>query len=88
MSLRRLGLWLLSLAILVGSAIQVVVSTHRVRQLHMTLQELQAERDTEVEEYSRLQLELAAAAAYQNIERTAEEALGMSFPDEVERVNP
>jgi cell division protein FtsL len=54
----------------------------------MALQSLQRERDRAVEEYSRLQLELAAVAAYQNIERTAEEELDMHFPSEVTRVNP
>jgi cell division protein FtsL len=81
-------LWLVTVAILVASGIQVAFSTHRVRQLHMALQDVQAERDDALQEYSRLQLELAAVAAYQNIERTAEERLDMAFPSDVQRIDP
>ena len=48
----------------------------------------QGQLDNAAEEYSRLQIELAAVAAYQNVERTAEDKLGMSFPEEVQRVEP
>ena len=33
-------------------------------------------------------LELAAVAAYQNVERTAEDELDMTFPDDIQRVEP
>ncbi|MGE0625276.1 MAG: cell division protein FtsL [Pseudomonadales bacterium] len=80
--------WLLALVFLVVSGIQVAFSTESVRERHKTLQSLQAELDAAAEEYSRLQIELAAVAAYQNVERTAEDKLGMSFPEEVQRVEP
>ena len=88
MSARTFVLWLLALVVLVISGIQVAFSTHNVRNLHIDLQSLQRQLDSAAEEYSRLQIELAAVAAYQNIERTAEEKLGMSFPTQVERVEP
>jgi len=88
MSVRVFVYWLLALVIVVVSGIQVAFSTHRVRQMHMDLQVLQRARDNVLEEYSRLQLELAAVAAYQNVERTAEEQLEMTFPAEVRRVEP
>ena len=88
MKARPFLIWLLALTLVVASGVQVAFSTHEVRQLHMALQVLQRERDKAVEEYSRLQLELAAVAAYQNIERTAEEELDMRFPSEVTRVDP
>ncbi len=85
---RTFVLWLIALAFVVISGIQVAFSTETVREQHRQLQDLQAELDSASEEYSRLQIELAAVAAYQNVERTAEESLDMSFPTEVERVAP
>lgn len=80
--------FLLALLFVVLSGIQVSVATQDVRERHRHLQALQAELDRAAEEYSRLQIELAAVAAYQNVERTAEDALQMSFPADVERVSP
>lgn len=80
--------WLIALVFVVISGIQVAFTTETVRDQHRELQALQAELDAASEEYSRLQIELAAVAAYQNVERTAEDSLGMSFPTEVERVAP
>jgi cell division protein FtsL len=88
MSGRLWLLWTLTLVLVVVSAIQVVFSTHRVRELHIEAQMLQRQRDEALKTYSRLQLELAAIAAYQNIERTAEEKLDMHFPQAVERIDP
>jgi cell division protein FtsL len=88
MTVRSFVIWLLAMAVVVVSGIQVAYSTHRVRQMHMALQAAQDERDDALQEYSRLQLELAAVAAYQNIERTAEEELGMAFPSDVRRIDP
>jgi cell division protein FtsL len=84
---RHFPLFVLALVFLVISGIQVAIATQDVRERHRTLQALQLELDRAAEMYSRLQLELAAVAAYQNVERTAEESLGMSFPAEVERVS-
>ncbi len=88
MSGRTFALFALALAFAVLSGIQVAIGTQDVRERHRALQALQLELDRAVEMYSRLQLELAAVAAYQNVERTAEESLGMSFPSDVERVSP
>ncbi len=86
MSARSIVYWLVTLVLVVVSGIQVAFSTHEVRQMHVALQSVQREQDKALAEYSRLQLELAAVAAYQNIERTAEDELGMAFPTEVQRV--
>ena len=88
MSGRQFALFALGLAFVVISGIQVAVATQDVRERHRTLQALQLELDRAADLYSRLQLELAAVAAYQNVERTAEESLDMAFPAEVERVAP
>lgn len=88
MSGKRFALFALALAFVVISGIQVSVATQAVREQHRSLQALQLELDRAAEDYSRLQIELAAVAAYQNVERTAEESLGMSFPSAVERISP
>lgn len=80
--------FLLALLFVVLSGIQVSFATQDVRERHRELQALQSELDRAAEEYSRLQIELAAVAAYQNVERMAEESLQMFFPAEVERVTP
>ncbi len=85
---RRFALFTLALAFVVISGVQVAIASQDVRERHRALQALQLELDQAAEEYSRLQIELAAIAAYQNVERTAEESLGMSFPAEVERISP
>lgn len=87
MSGRHFALFTLALAFLVISGIQVAIATQDVRERHRSLQALQLQLDRATEMYSRLQIELAAVAAYQNVERTAEESLGMSFPADVERVS-
>jgi cell division protein FtsL len=88
MSGRSFGLFALALVFAVISGIQVAIGTQEVRERHRTLQALQLQLDRAAEMYSRLQLELAAVAAYQNVESTAEESLGMSFPADVERITP
>jgi cell division protein FtsL len=88
MSGRLFGAWLVALLLLLGSGIQVAYSAHEVRRLHVELQTLQAGLDRAVEQYSRLQIEMAAVAAFQNVERTAEQALDMRFPERVQRVKP
>jgi len=88
MSGKRFALFSLALTFVVISGIQVSIATQDVRERHRSLQALQLDLDRAAEDYSRLQIELAAVAAYQNVERTAEESLGMSFPADVERVAP
>ena len=88
MNARRYAYWLLALAAVVVAGIQVVYASHAVREQHTALQAAQLEQDAALLRYSRLQLELAAVAAYQNVERTAEEELDMAFPRRVERLEP
>lgn len=88
MSRRLFFCWLAALLLLVLSGIQVAHSTHEIRRLHVALQEMQGRLDQATEQYSRLQIELAAVAAFQNVERTAEQALDMRFPERVQRVEP
>ena len=88
MTLRTVFDFLLALTFLVLSGLQGAFVTQGVRERHRELQALQSELDRAAEDYSRLQIELAAVAAYQNVERTAEETLGMFFPSAVERVAP
>lgn len=88
MSGKHFALFALALAFLVISGIQVSIASQDVRERHRALQALQLKLDRAAEEYSRLQIELAAIAAYQNVERTAEESLDMSFPADVERISP
>jgi len=78
--------WLFALLALVASGIQVAHSTHEVRRLHAALQDAQRIQDEGLAEHSRLLLERAALAAYQNVERLAESQLSMQFPHKVERV--
>ena len=88
MSARLFLFWLLALAVVVASGVQVAFSAEAVRARHKALQSLQNRLDAAAEEYSRLQLELAAAAAYQNVESTAQSELDMSFPTRIERLDP
>ncbi|MCB1683609.1 MAG: cell division protein FtsL [Pseudomonadales bacterium] len=78
--------WLLALALLMASGIQVARSTHEVRSLHAQLQKAQRTQDDGLAEHSRLLLERAALSAYQNVERLAETELHMQFPHNVERI--
>ena len=88
MNVRLFFVWLLALIGVVASGVQVAYSTDAVRDRHRTLQALQARLDAAAEEYSRLQIELAAVAAYQNVEQMARTELGMSFPARIERLDP
>jgi cell division protein FtsL len=87
MSGGRFLFWLLALFLTVGSGIQVALSAHEARGLHAGLEAAQRSHDESVAMQSRLLVERAALAAYQNVERTAEEELHMQFPTAVEQVN-
>ena len=86
--MRSLIGWLAALVAVVGSGVQVVQQSHEVRRLHGQLQDAQRTQDAELAKHSRLLLERAALAAYQNVERTAQSELQMQFPLTVERVDP
>ncbi len=81
MSGRRILLLALLLTAVVGSGVQVVRVSHDVRRLHAELESAQHAQDEHLSEYSRLLLERSALSAYQNVERIAEQELGMTFPE-------
>lgn len=88
MTVRRLIAFLVLLAAVVGSGIQVALVSHDVRELHGELESAQRDQDEHLADYSRLLLERSALSAYQNVERLAETELGMQFPDDVEHLEP
>jgi cell division protein FtsL len=67
-------------ALLLVSALGVVVSAHENRELFNTLSELQAERDGYQREWSQLLLEQSALSALGRVEQLASERFGMSVP--------
>lgn len=79
-------IWLTMLLIVVGSGIQVAVSAQQTRILHAQLEAAQKGQDDALAVQSRLLIERAALAAYQNVERAAQAELGMEFPKSVQRV--
>jgi len=87
LSSRTFALWLVTLLAVVASGIQVAYSAQESRQLHIALETAQQAHDEAVAAQSRLLIERAALAAYQNVERTAQDELNMRFPATIERVN-
>jgi cell division protein FtsL len=67
-------------ALLLASALGVVISAHQNRELFNTLTELQAERDGYQREWSQLLLEQSALSAYGRVEQLVSERFGMSVP--------
>lgn len=67
-------------AVLVVSAIGVVISAHENRELFNTLSQLHGERDDLQREWSQLLLEQSALSAHGRIEQQAAERLGMVVP--------
>ena len=86
MSVVRFVVWLVLLAAVVASGVQVALQSQEVRRLHVALEAAQDAQDSLLAEYSRLLIEHGALSAYQNVERIAEDELGMTFPDHVERI--
>ena len=84
----RLGLVFVLLIGAVASGIQVVFTSHHLRQIHGELEATRHRQDRLLAEHSRLLLERGALAAYQHVERVAEAELKMQFPNEVERILP
>ncbi|MDZ7789700.1 MAG: cell division protein FtsL [Xanthomonadales bacterium] len=78
--------WLLLLvltAAVLASAIAVVVLRHESRQLFVSLQQAEAERDAARVEWSRLQLEQAWLGDAGRVESQAREQLDMASPEDV-----
>ena len=86
MSGGRFLVWLLTLLLAVASGIQVALSAHDARRLHAALEAAQQSQDEALAMQSRLLIERAALAAYQNVEQTAQGTLKMRFPQAVTRV--
>ncbi|MCZ6854089.1 MAG: cell division protein FtsL [Gammaproteobacteria bacterium] len=84
----RFATWVLLLVLVVASGLQVARTSQEVRSLHVLREQAQQEQDEHLAEYSRLLIERAALAAYQNVERMARDELDMSFPEDVERIEP
>ncbi len=87
MSGLRFLLWLVALLLVVLSGIQVSVSAHEARRLHGEFESAQKAQDNAVAAQSRLLVERSALAAYQNVESTAQQQLGMEFPKTVKQVS-
>ena len=79
MRMRLVSLSLLWLAVLV-TALGIVVSKHKSRQLFLELQNLEADRDQLIVEYGRLQLEQSTLGNPGRVERLAYERLDMKIP--------
>lgn len=86
--MKSLLCWMATLIFAVVSGLQVVQQTQEVRFLNAQLQNAQRAHDAELASHSRLLIERAALAAYQNVERIAQSELAMRFPDTVERLAP
>ncbi len=88
MSVVRFAAWILLLLLVVASGVEVARTSQEVRRLHVVREEAQHRQDEHLAEYSRLLIERGALAAYQNVERVARDELAMSFPEDVERIEP
>ncbi len=88
MSGRLFVIWLVTLLAVVASGVQVAFTTNESRKLHVALEEAQRSRDEAAEVQSRLLIERATLGAYYNVEATAEQQLGMRFPETIRRVAP
>ena len=68
------------------AGVQTVRQAHEMRGLYRQLSATQEDKSELLVRYQHLLLERATFAGYQNIERTAEEQLGMRFPEQVVQV--
>ena len=83
MQLRRVYVGLMSFLLLMVfvSALFLVDGANAVRKANQSLGLLHKAYDDELENYSRLRLELGALTSLSRIERIAVEELNMTFPD-------
>ena len=77
--LMALVLPLLWLGVL-GSAVQVIYTRHKARDVFVHLEKLNAERDSLAMEWGRLQLEQSYWSSHAFVERVAAAKLKMSLP--------
>jgi cell division protein FtsL len=80
------ALWVVAL----GSAAGAIYSKHRARELFVTLERLNRERDTLEVEWGQLQLEQSAWSTHAFVERVASTKLRMASPPpkEIELISP
>ena len=81
LALVRAMLWPLASALLVLSALLVVVAKHESRRLFVDLQALERERDELNVEWGRFKLETGYLASHDRVRREARRRLGMDRPD-------
>ncbi len=81
-----LALWFAAL----GSAAGAIYSKHRARELFVTLERLNSERDTLEVEWGQLQLEQSAWSTHAFVERVASTKLRMASPPpkDIELISP
>ena len=77
----RLIVILIVLAAVICSALGVVYMRHESRRFSVQLGLLEDQRDAEIAEWSRLQLEQAWLADASHVESKARERLGMTAPE-------
>ncbi len=65
------------------SALFLIDGANSVRRANQSLGQLHKAYDDELENYSRLRLELGALTSLSRIERIAVEELNMTFPDKI-----
>ena len=85
MRIRRVYLGLMNFLLLMVfiSALFLVEGANSARKVNQYLGQLHKAYDDELENYSRLRLELGALTSLSRIERIAVEELNMTFPDKI-----
>ena len=85
MRIRRVYVGLMNFLLLMVfvSALFLVDGTNAVRKANQSIGLLHKAYDDELENYSRLRLELGALTSLSRIERIAVEELNMTFPDKI-----
>ena len=85
MRVRRVYLGLMNYLLLMVfvSALFLLDGANSVRKVNQSLGQLHKAYDDELENYSRLRLELGALTSLSRIERIAVEELNMTFPDKI-----
>ena len=78
-----LGLMNFLLFMVFVSALFLVDGVNAIRKVNQSLGQLHKAYDDELENYSRLRLELGALTSLSRIERIAVEELNMTFPDKI-----
>ncbi|MFO7551541.1 MAG: cell division protein FtsL [Haliea sp.] len=73
------------LALILGSALAVIQSSHECRKLYTVLQQLEADQWHLQEDYGRLLLEQSTWASHYRVERVATRELNMQAPLLTER---